>query len=405
MNKASLPDGWRRVQLGDVATFSKGSGITKKQIVKAGLPCIRYGELYTRQHFQIDTFYSFINRRDHKKIVYIKNNDLLFAGSGETREAIGKCASFNLDIDACAGGDVIICSIDSSNLLANFASYYLNTIGRKSLNRLGQGNAIVHIYSKFLKTVTITLPPLPEQKAIASLIEQWDTASEKTEALIAAKKHQFKWLRSSLIGNSKITTANRFGNLLSESRIIDRRNDPRRRITVRLHLKGVKIRKYRGNEIEGATQHFVRKKGQLIYGTQNVSRGAIGIIPATLDGYCSSKDIPAFDIADNVCSDWLFWYMSRPSFYEKLAYFATGSGSKRLHPSDLFKVAIGLPSTSEQQRVAKILNTNHREIELLQKQAQQYRSQKRGLMQKLLTGEWRIRRCQTNHQKNRKKPD
>ena len=182
------------MQLGDVATFSKGSGITKAQVVKVGLPCIRYGEIYTRHHFQIDTFYSFINRQHHKKIVYIKNNDLLFAGSGETKGDIGKCVSFNLNVEACAGGDVIICSIDSSNLLANFASYYLNTIGRKSLNRLGQGDAIVHIYSRFLKIVPITLPPLAEQKAIASLLKTWDTAIEKTDALIAAKERQFAWL-------------------------------------------------------------------------------------------------------------------------------------------------------------------------------------------------------------------
>ena len=177
----ALLQGWRNVKLGEVGKFSKGNGITKSELVVEGVPCVRYGELYTKHNFKIQNFYSFISNNNLGKYKLIKTNDLLFAGSGETREEIGKCASFNLHTEAYAGGDVIVCSIDPIALRADFASYYLNTLGRRQLDKLGQGDSIVHIYSRYLENVEIPVPPLPEQKAIVTLLEIWDEAIEKTE--------------------------------------------------------------------------------------------------------------------------------------------------------------------------------------------------------------------------------
>ena len=208
--------------------------------------------------------------------------------------------------------------------------------------------------------------------------------------MIDAKERYFGWLRSDIIKSAKNTKPQKFGNFLAESRIPDTISDPKKRLTVRLHLKGVDVREYRGTEKEGSTQYFVRKAGQLIYGKQNIFRGSIGIIAHNLDGYSSSHDIPAFDIAKNVNADWLYWYISRPRFYERLEHFSAGSGSKRLHPKEFFKIYADVPPQEEQKRIAHTLNTAQQEINLLKKLADQYRKQKRGLMQKLLSGEWRI---------------
>ena len=198
-----LPEGWQEMMLGDVSVCSKGNGITKSELVEKGMPCVRYGELYTRHNFRILNFYSFIDSEGINKRTLIKKNDLLFAGSGETKQEIGKCASFNHNIKAYAGGDVIIFSINHKKLHADFVSYYLNTIGRKQMNKLGQGDSIVHIYGRFLKDIKIPVPPLSEQQNIISLLATWDTAIEKIDALIAAKEKQFKWLTTRLICQTK----------------------------------------------------------------------------------------------------------------------------------------------------------------------------------------------------------
>jgi type I restriction enzyme S subunit len=55
------------------------------------------------------------------------------------------------------------------------------------------------------------------------------------------------------------------------------------------------------------------------------------------------------------------------------------------------KVTVPLPPIDQQKQIAAILTTARQEIDLLKKQAEAYRRQKRGLMQKLLAGEWRVK--------------
>lgn len=190
---------WDKSKLVEVGRFSKGNGITKEDLAAEGIPCIRYGELYTRHNFRIQNFCSFISHKNAGRYKLIENNDLLFAGSGETREEIGKCASFNHNIEARAGGDVIICSIDPRKLRADFASYFLNTRGRRQLGKLGQGNSIVHIYSRFLESVEVPIPPLHEQAAITSLLKTCETEINKMEEIAEKYRTQKRGLMQRLL--------------------------------------------------------------------------------------------------------------------------------------------------------------------------------------------------------------
>ena len=188
----------------------------------------------------------------------------------------------------------------------------------------------------------------------------------------------------------------KLGEILKESRKSDTINDPTKRLTVRLHLKGVEIRDCRGTESEDSTYYFKRRAGQLIYGKQNIFRGSIGIVPMHLDGYSSSQDIPAFDISSKVSVKWLYLFFARSSFYRSLEPLSTGSGSRRLHPKELYKVGIRLPPMSHQKQVARIFDDTQQEINLLKQIVDQYRTQRQGLMQKLLTGKWRIKTEKTS---------
>jgi len=71
----------------------KGKGIPKSEVVESGVACIRYGELYTKHHRIIREYHSFIMEEPQKGFK-LKQNDVLFAGSGETITEIGKSAAF-----------------------------------------------------------------------------------------------------------------------------------------------------------------------------------------------------------------------------------------------------------------------------------------------------------------------
>lgn len=95
---------WKVKRLGDLGAFLKGSGVKKDESQSGTLSCIRYGEIYTRHNNYIKKFYSFISAEVAETARLLKEGDVLFAGSGETKEEIGKCVTFVDDIEAYAGG-------------------------------------------------------------------------------------------------------------------------------------------------------------------------------------------------------------------------------------------------------------------------------------------------------------
>ena len=371
-----LPKGWREVKLGEISKFSKGSGITKKEVRDKGVPCIRYGELYTKHNLKVRDFYSFISNKDLDKRKLIKNNDLLFAGSGETREEIGKCASFNHDIRAYAGGDVIICSLDPKAVRADFASCYLNTIGRKQINRLGQGNSIVHIYSRYLEDVVIPLPSIEEQKAIASLLEKWDIAIEKTEAMIEAKEKQFKWLLKTLISDQQDNLEWR------EVKIIDFSPLQRGFDLPAAQIKEGTYPVVYSNGIKNYHSEYKAKAPGVVTGRS----GTIGEVTyVTQDYWPHNTSLWVTDFKGNH-PKFVFYFLQNL----RLDRFYAGSGVPTLNRNDVHKKSILIPTLPEQKAIANTLDTAEKEVEFLKQLAEQYRTQKRGLMQKLLTGKWRI---------------
>ena len=114
----------------------------------------------------------------------IKKGDLLFAGSGETAEEIGRCAAYLGEEQAYAGGDVIVLTPSGQNSI--YLGHLMNSpIVSAQKARLGQGDAVVHIYINNLAQVQIELPPIAEQNAIAEVLSDVDGLLNSLEALIA----------------------------------------------------------------------------------------------------------------------------------------------------------------------------------------------------------------------------
>ena len=115
---------WVVRRLGDVGAFSKGRGIRKDEVVADGLPCVRYGEIYTHHNDYLKVFNSFITPITAKQSQRMEKGELLFAGSGETAEEIGKCIAFLGDEEAYAGGDIVIFRPVGQN--SKFLGYLMN---------------------------------------------------------------------------------------------------------------------------------------------------------------------------------------------------------------------------------------------------------------------------------------
>lgn len=196
---------WEETTLGDLGQFLKGSGVTKDQTRSGNLACVRYGELYTHHNDVIRDFNSWISPEVASTAVRLRKGDILFAGSGETKEEIGKCAAFVSDVEAYAGGDIVILRPRQADAI--FLGYFLNTapISRQKASR-GQGDAVVHIGGSSLGAIRCRIPEPPEQTTIAEVLTEMDAElaaleqrREKTRALKQAMMQELLTGRTRLL--------------------------------------------------------------------------------------------------------------------------------------------------------------------------------------------------------------
>ena len=103
-----VPTHWDIKKLGRCGNLLKGRGGNKEDEVPKGVPCIRYGDLYTTHTFFITESRSYISAKKVDKYTALQYGDVLFAASGETIAEIGKSAVNLISSDACCGGDIIL---------------------------------------------------------------------------------------------------------------------------------------------------------------------------------------------------------------------------------------------------------------------------------------------------------
>ena len=192
---------WESCELGEIAEFSKGAGISKDQRSSDGNPCILYGELYTTYLTEIiDEVVSKTNL-DPTGLVRSKANDIIIPASGETAIDIST-ARCVLQDDVLLGGDLNIIRLFNQD--GRFFSYQLNGVRKKDIARIAHGVSIVHLHGNALSHITVNYPSRSEQEKISSLLSLIDQRiaiqNKVIEDLITLEKeiinHVFKTLNT-----------------------------------------------------------------------------------------------------------------------------------------------------------------------------------------------------------------
>ena len=187
-----VPEDWEVRRLGQIGRLSKGNGGNKDDEVPMGVPCVRYGDLYTTHTYFIRKSRSFVSQSMAEGYTPIKYGDVLFAASGETLDEIGKSAVNLMQSEGCCGGDVILFRPERQ-LEARYMGYATDcraATDQKSM--MGRGITVKHIYGNQLKYLTLPLPPLPEQAAIVRYL---DKATVDTDSAIDRARRQIELLR------------------------------------------------------------------------------------------------------------------------------------------------------------------------------------------------------------------
>ena len=168
-------DEWLTFPLSKIVKFSKGNLLSKADLDDEGLyPCILYGQLYTKYSEVIRNISSKTNRND-KNLILSKYGDILIPSSGETPIDISTSSCIMVE-NVILGGDINILS--PVNCDGRFLSYLINNNKKKEIAKVAQGHSVVHLYNDNLKKINVNIPSLTEQTKIANTLELLDKKIE-----------------------------------------------------------------------------------------------------------------------------------------------------------------------------------------------------------------------------------
>lgn len=325
----------------------------------------------------------------------LREGDVLVVQSGH----IGTAAVVP---EAAAGSNchaLIINRFNRNKANPYFVSQYINSeIGQARLRGLEVGSSMLHINTSELGRFVLPLPPIDEQRRLAEILEAWDAAIEKTEQLLAAKEYAKRGLMQRfVIGRSfserplsefvhRVNRKNTAGNdhpltISGREGLISQANYFDKRIAAEI------------------TEHYTHiKQGEFAYNksySTGYPYGAIKRLDAYDEGIVSSLYL-CFSINPDAAllSDYLVHFCEAGGFNHQIHKVAQegarNHGLLNVSSHDFFAMKLPLPPLEEQQRIVEILGNADCELRLLTTSLKSLRQQKRGLMQKLLTGKWRV---------------
>ena len=149
----------KTTRLKQLGTFFKGGGFSRENLVDdKTYPAILYGDIYTQYEYQTDTVDHHIDGQAYNSSRKIFKGDIVMAGTGETKDEIGKAIIYKGEEIVAVGGDVIAFH-PNEDVNAEYLLYQLysqNALKHRYIN--GKGDIIVHIYPIALGNTVINLP-------------------------------------------------------------------------------------------------------------------------------------------------------------------------------------------------------------------------------------------------------
>ena len=201
------------VTLKEISTsIYRGAGIKRDQVTEDGIPCVRYGEIYTTYNTWFDECVSHTKEEYVSSPKYFEHGDILFAITGESVEDIAKSIAY-VGHDKClAGGDIVVMKHQQN---PRYLAHVLNTsMAREQKSKGKVKSKVVHSNVPSIEQIRIPLPSLEVQKRYADVLDNFEQICNDLNiglpAEIEARQKQYEFYRDLLLtfaetGNTIVT--------------------------------------------------------------------------------------------------------------------------------------------------------------------------------------------------------
>ena len=300
--------------------------------------------------------------------------------------------------------DTAFFTSDHKNLDCRWLYYYLDN---SRLSRLNESTGVPSLSRATLYNLELLCPPIFEQQKISQILSTWDRAIERVQRLIEAKQRQKKGLMQGLLtGRLRFPE---FGEPAEEMGKI-----PNGWKVVEFHDCATRSKKkidpvmndfnFRCVELE----HISQETGKIIGETESKQQTStknyfrpgnvlFGKLRPYLHkfAYCDFEGVCSSEIwvlqTKSICTSRYLFYLVQTDTFLSASIQTTGTKMPRSDWSVVRKAKFALPALEEQERIVVLLDQVELNIELLERYVMQLKQQKKGLMQKLLTGEIRVK--------------
>jgi len=402
-----LPEGWVDLQLGDICEFTQGVQIPfSEQIQEYQEGYIRY--LYIRDFFS-DKDKCYIKDIYPHKIM--KKEDIMIVNTGNTAGSVYSGAEGVLSNNAF--------KLTFNNNILNrdylyqfLKSYIFDNYIKRLFNSAGQP----HVGHKNVALVPVQLPPLEEQKKIAEILSTVDqkitfvdNQIEETELL---KKGLMQKLLTEGIGHDsfkdseigKIPENWEVCKLEDITEVVTKGTTPTT-LGYQYEKNGINFIKVEsidnnGNfdknlfahiskEANTALKRSIILENDILYSIAGaLGRVAVAnnsILPAN-----TNQALAIIRLKDKSNVSYIYFYLNSPYIKKYIDKVNVQNAQANLSLQNIKKFKIAIPPIEEQKKIAEILSTADEKLENLKSKKESFEELKKGLMQKLLTGEVRV---------------
>jgi len=391
------PNDWKAVPIGNVlvnsqyGTNAPASEDGNTKVV--GMKDIQNGKILT------DNLSCSHLSEEEQELFLLRKGDLLINRTN-SYDLVGKVGIYDSDERAAFASYLVRLAPVKSKITPEFLNYWLNShkaqaaIKRIATRAISQANINP---TEFKKHCFVPLPPLPEQTAIADMLSTWNEAIEKIEKLISTKEKMKNALMQRLLtGKSRLSGFNNqwkefhLGDLFTERS--ERGNDHLPLLSI-TREEGVVPREdvdRKDTSSEDKSKYLRICPGDIGYNTMRMWQGVSAL--SLYEGIVS----PAYTIVtpkEGVDGKYMAYLFKLPKTIHLFYRYSQGltSDTWNLKFRHFREIKVTVPPIDEQKAIAAILDCCTSELSLLRKELEALQKQKCGLMQKLLSGEWRVK--------------
>lgn len=408
INNGIVPEGYKQTPFGifpcdwetdkklnDLGIFDKGKGLPGDKMTDKGVPCIGYGDIYMKYNYHFEKAQNFVDEKTASESQPIEKGTLLFTGTGETAEEIGKCVCYNGDETIYAGGDIILFNSKEVNpLFLAYQQYQDFSLKKKAM--FGQGNSVVHIQRGELAKLYTAFPKdKAEQGKIAEILMKWDEAVELQEQYIQKLELRKKSYIDKFFTEKSCNCV--FKDLYVQSGEGGTPDTKKVEYYENGNIPFVKIEHLYEKYID-EIDSFITEEGLKKSGAWLVPENSLIFSNGATIGECSINRIPVTTKqgilgivhSEKVELEYFYYLLKSVYFLNKIKKITTKGTMCTAYLKDMDKIRLYIHSKSEQSAISKLLGKMDEEIFLQKEKLEKIKIQRKAMQQYLLTGIVRV---------------